>query len=73
MPQRTIQATLDSVAATITKALNNGHTYTAGQHFGLTWTLARDDRHPILHAKSKGELWELMAAMLAGLREVHHD
>lgn len=66
--QRITQANLDALAATITRTLSNGHTYTAGQHFGLRWTLCRGS-HSVLNAPTKGALYDAMHNLLEGVRE----
>lgn len=67
--QRITQANLDRLAAAITKQLDNGHTYTAGQHFGLRWTLARNDAAELVNQPTKTTLYDAMHTFLEGVRE----
>lgn len=65
MPRIT-QKNLDTLAENITKYLDNGHTYTAGRHFGLRWTFVRDGGNTVLNAATKSELYDLMHAFFSG-------
>lgn len=74
--QRITQANLNRLAAAITKQLNNGTTYAAGQIYGLRWSFVRNAdglRGELLNEPTKAALYHAMQAFMAGVREAQQE
>lgn len=70
--QRITQANLDRLAENITKQLDNGTKYGAGQIYGLRWSFVRgvDGLHgELINQPTKTALYDHMHTFLEGVRE----